>query len=404
MEVKENKTRIHIIDALRGFSLAGIVIVHMVEQYVAAAYPEGTMEAARLGTADYVVDGVIFLLLRGKFFALFSFLFGLSFFIQMDNASSKGESYGGRFVWRAIILLIIGYIHHMFYRGDILTIYAILALFLVPFYKLSNRWVYGMIAIIMLGLVRVGIFYTLGEEPNLSGIRMDPSDPQLLDYWTLLKEGSLGQVMYSNATEGVLMKTDYQIGIFYRGYLTFSFFLIGMLFGKSRYFSHIEESIKVTKKMLWVSIAVFVILFVVSGFLFQSLGPVESFDTLLSLAALHLVDLANVALTFMIIALFVLSYRTLRGMKWLSVFSPYGRMALTNYVLQTIIGTFILYGWGLGFLGEFRNIHLFGMAILLIAFQVLYSKWWLDHFRYGPLEWLWRCATKLQWQPFRKSN
>jgi uncharacterized protein len=396
------KRRIDIIDALRGFSLAGIVIVHVVEQYVAAATPEGTMEAARQGVADHIVDAFIMIILRGKFFALFSFLFGLSFFIQMDNASSRGESYGGRFIWRAVILFVIGYLHHMFYRGDILTIYAILAIFLVPFFKLSNKWAYGVIAIIFLGLVRIGVFYTIGHEPLLTDMKMEPSDPLLMEYWNLLKEGSLAQVMVANATEGMLMKTDFQIGIFYRGYLTFAFFLIGMLIGKSRYFEHFRDRIKTTKNVLWISIGAFLALFILTGFLFQSLGPEVTFDSLISIAALQAFDLANVALTFVIIALFVLSYKTVRGYKWLSVFSPYGRMALTNYFMQSIIGTFILYGWGLGYIGQWRNIHLFGIAIAMIVLQVLFSKWWLGRFRYGPLEGLWRSATRMEWQPFKK--
>jgi uncharacterized protein len=402
MKTPTLKNRIDIIDALRGFSLAGIVIVHVVEQYVAAATPEGTMEAARQGIADDIVDAFIFIFLRGKFFALFSFLFGLSFFIQMDNASSRGESYGARFIWRAVILFVIGYVHHMFYRGDILTIYAILAIFLVPFFNLNIKWAYGVIAIIFLGFVRIGVFYMMGSEPLLSEMTMDPSDPMLLEYWNIISQGSLPDVLKSNATEGMLMKTDFQIGIFYRGYLTFGFFLVGMLVGKGRYFEHFRDRIKMTKKTLWVSIAAFIVLFILSGMLFNAVGPEVTFDSFISIAALQVFDLANVALTLVIITLFVLSYKTIRGHRWLSVFSPYGRMALTNYFMQSIIGTFILYGWGLGYIGQLRNIHLFGIAIVMIILQVLFSKWWLARFRFGPLEGLWRSATRMEWISFRK--
>ncbi|QBA64204.1 hypothetical protein [Muriicola soli] len=139
----QKKPRIDIIDALRGISLAGIVIVHMVENYLASLPPEGAMEAAHQGTFDYVIDGIILLLLRGKFFALFSFLFGLSFFIQMKNADLKGRDYQLRFLWRLALLLLLGYFHSLFYRGDILTIYALLGVFLVPFYRLKKQWILG---------------------------------------------------------------------------------------------------------------------------------------------------------------------------------------------------------------------------------------------------------------------
>ncbi|MGB5646574.1 MAG: hypothetical protein WBM55_05595, partial [Muriicola sp.] len=133
-------SRMDIVDALRGFSLAGIVIVHMVENYIGAPFPEGTMEATHQGPLDYVVDGFILLFLRGKFFALFSFLFGLSFFIQMDKARRGGMDFRMRFLWRLMILLAIGFAHSLFYRGDILTIYALLGVLLIPCYKLKDRW------------------------------------------------------------------------------------------------------------------------------------------------------------------------------------------------------------------------------------------------------------------------
>ncbi|MBT8300867.1 MAG: DUF1624 domain-containing protein, partial [Maribacter sp.] len=121
MSVKPIKQRIEIIDALRGFSLAGIVVVHFVENFIGSAVPQNVLEGLHVGPLDYVVDAFIALFLRGKFFGLFSFLFGLSFFIQMDNAQEKGTFFGPRFLWRLVILLLIGGLHHMFYRGDILT-------------------------------------------------------------------------------------------------------------------------------------------------------------------------------------------------------------------------------------------------------------------------------------------
>ena len=152
------KQRIEIIDALRGFSLAGIVIVHFVENFIGSAVPQHVLEGLHVGPLDYVVDGFIALFLRGKFFALFSFLFGLSFFIQMDNGQKRGADFGPRFLWRVIILLLIGGLHHMFYRGDIITVYALLGIFLIPFYKLSNKWVLGFAALLFLGLGRFLVF------------------------------------------------------------------------------------------------------------------------------------------------------------------------------------------------------------------------------------------------------
>jgi uncharacterized protein len=145
MKQLSGKKRFQIIDALRGFALAGIVIVHMVENYLGAPASETAMAATHQGIADNVVDGFIYLFLRGKFFALFSFLFGLSFYIQMNNADKRGSSLNGRFLWRLLLLFLIGYLHHLFYRGDILTIYALLGIFLIPFHRMRNSIVMAVI-------------------------------------------------------------------------------------------------------------------------------------------------------------------------------------------------------------------------------------------------------------------
>ena len=130
--------RINSIDALRGFALAGVVLVHMVEQYIAGPAPEGFLEGLN-GIPDQIVQGFIQLFLTGKVFALFSILFGLSFTIQMQSAEKKGVKFGGRFLWRAVLLFIIGYFHQLFYRGDILTIYAVLALSLIHISEPTRR-------------------------------------------------------------------------------------------------------------------------------------------------------------------------------------------------------------------------------------------------------------------------
>ncbi len=124
--------RINSVDALRGFALAGVVLVHMVEQYIAGPAPEGFMEGVN-GIPDQIVQGLLQIFFSGKFFALFSIIFGLSFAIQMQSAEKKNVKFGWRFLWRAVLLFVIGFVHQLFYRGDILTVYAVLAPFLIPF-------------------------------------------------------------------------------------------------------------------------------------------------------------------------------------------------------------------------------------------------------------------------------
>ncbi len=396
------KPRIEIVDALRGFSLAGIVIVHMVENYVGAPTPEGAMEATHQGIPDDIVDGFIFLLLRGKFFALFSFLFGLSFFIQMNNAHNKGQDLRGRFLWRLAILFGIGYVHHLFYRGDILTIYAVLGILLIPFYKLNNKWILGITTLIFLGLGRYIVFILTKGTNIFMQDDLSPNSPIIATYYNVLKEGGLWDVFRSNAIEGHLMKMHFQLGVFSRAYLTFGFFLLGLFVGRFKFFQNFLEHKKLIKKVLLWSIGLFVLSIGIAIALFSQLGPEVKFDNWLAMLGLTAIDLNNIAMTFIILALFVILYRKVKAGRWLAKFAPYGRMALTNYVFQSIVGTFIFFGWGLGYLGELRNIYTFLIAIFMIFGQLILSKWWLKYFYYGPLEWVWRSLTYFRIFPMRR--
>lgn len=397
-DIKTNN-RITIIDALRGFSLAGIVIVHMVENYVAAPSPEGAMDAVRLGIPDYIVDGFIFLFLRGKFFALFSFLFGLSFFIQMDSAHNRGEDFRWRFLWRLILLFVVGYIHHLFYRGDILTIYAVLGVFLIPFYKMPTKYILGLVGLLFLGLGRYIVFAINGVENIFMEGEFDPNSPAISAYYEIIKNGSLIEVFKSNATDGQLMKMDFQLGIFSRGYLTYAFFLLGLVVGRMQFFRNFIEQKKLTMDVMWWSLGIFVVSIGLIAWIFAPMGPNVTFDNWRAMFGLTAFDLNNIGMTGIILAGFVLLYRKAKAGRILAKFAPYGRTALTNYVLQTIIGTYVLYGWGLGYLAELRNIYTFLMAILLIAIQMMISKWWLRRFYYGPFEWLWRSLTHFKMYP-----
>lgn len=400
--ISHSTERITIIDALRGFALAGIVICHVVENYIASAAPPAFNEAVHQGIVDNIVDGFIGIFLRGKFIALFSFLFGLSFFIQMDNANKRGGYFGGRFLWRLILLFGIGFVHSLFYRGDILTVYAVLGVFLIPFYKVDNKWILGFSALLFLGLARFVLYMITGGEGLFIDMDMDPESPKVLAYYDILKNGSLMDVFATNATEGHIDKAEFQYGVFGRGYFTFAFFLVGLVAGRSEFFKRFREEQKLMKKVLIYAIIVFVVGFGIMAGGFVSMGTEFNMKSWNAMIGFTGMDIVNAAMTVIYIVLFAMWYKKVKGERFLSKFAPYGRMALTNYVFQSIIFTFILFGWGLGFIGELRQAYTFLIALVFIAIQMLLSKWWLQHFKYGPLEWLWRSLTFFKVFPFKK--
>ena len=400
----KNPPRIQSIDALRGIALAGIAICHLTENFIGAPFPEEFDMAVHPSVIDTIVDGLIFFLLRGKFIALFSFLFGLSFFIQMNKSAESGTNFGGRFLWRLIILLCIGYVHSLFYRGDILTIYALLGIFLIPFYKINTKWIIVFASLLFLGLGRAIVFsITHGDSIWGGPTNIDSNATWLIDYYGTLKNGSLFDVFRANAIDGHRDKWDFQFGFFGRGYFTFAFFLIGLYAGRSNFFKNFsKEKARIKRLLIW-SIIVLIVALILTAVFFSSLGESPSLDNWTAMAGLTAMDIANTAMTFIYIAVFAILYQKERTGEWLTHFAPYGRMALTNYVVQSIIGTGLLYGWGLGLIGELRQLYTFGLSFLVIIIQVRFSRLWLSKFRYGPIEWLWRSLTFLKFFPLRNT-
>ncbi len=399
-----DKNRIITIDALRGFALAGVALVHMVEQYIAGPHPDGFMEGVN-GLPDQIIQGLIGVFFTGKFFALFSILFGLSFFIQMDSADKKGEDFGGRFLWRAALLFLIGYVHQLFYRGDILTIYAVLAPFLIPFYRMSSKWLLVTAGLIFLGVPRFIAFALFGSE-GVTGVHpmMDNNNELVRSYMDTIANGSLAEVFHANATYGMLTKIDFQVSFFGRFYYTFAYFLIGLWLGKTGIFRDLSAFSKQIKNVMLWSIGALMLSFVFTAVTFATAPQPIDYSSWQFMFGMNFFDWVNISMSAIILCGFLMLYQRKPWEKRLDFFAPYGRMALTNYFMQSVIGTFIFFGWGLGYLGTLGALTCFLMGIVLIIAQTLFSKYWLSRFRYGPLEWLWRCGTYLKWQPFVKTG
>ncbi len=397
--------RLEVVDALRGFSLAGIVFVHLLEQYVAGPMPEEVMDIANSGIHNQVVTVLAELLVRGKFFALFSVLFGLSFFLQMDRAAVRNEPYSLRFLWRLVLLFGIGWVHSLFYRGDILTIYALIGVLLLPAFRLPDRALVGLAVLLFLGLGRYLIFALYHHEPiMLAGVE-DSKDPAALQYYELLKNGSFWEVAKSNATYGLLSKAEFQVNVFGRAYLTLAFFLVGLWLGRIGFFHRMISDQKMLRKQLFISLGFTVAMLLGVIGVFSIIGAEEqAFTTWLSMVGLTVFDLLNLGFTALIFFGFLMIWNKPGGRRFFQNLIPYGRMALTQYFLQTLIGTWLLFGWGLGLLGKLQNIYLFLIACAMILVQVAMSKWWLTRFRYGPLEWAWRSLTYFKVQPFYRQK
>ncbi len=395
--------RIESVDAFRGFALAGIVIVHVVEQYLGSAMPRG-VEHAATSPLDPIVSGLVLFLLQGKFFALFAMLFGISFFIMMDGAARKGAPFAGRFVWRLVLLFGFGLIDLAFYRADILTAYAFIGLALPLFYRVPSRALLVTAAILFIGIGRYAAFGIFGE--SIFGTSVLSNDTAVArDFYATVVNGSFAAVASDNLRTGAWMKLEALFGTFGRGYLTLGFFLVGLCLGRIRLFARIEHFAPAIKKAARVALGAhvlaFVALFGIKTTLFGSAEP--RYDQLGGMVLMSFWDLAGVTLTALILCLFLLAFRR-RPDGLLAKLAPFGRMALTNYVVQSIVGTFFFYGWGLGRINTLSVTSCAIVGVTLIAAQIVTSTLWLRAFHYGPLEWAWRCLTWGRLVPLRKTG
>ena len=200
MQVASPNNRIEAVDALRGFALAGIVFAHMIEQFIGAPRPESW--AVESNIFDHMASGFHFIFVMGKFFSIFAVLFGMSFAIMMGNAAAKGRSFSGRFIWRLAILGAIGFVHSLFYRGDILTVYVAIGFCLPLFYRVSSKTLWFIVVLLCLGAGRY-LFYLLTGTASILSYEYTPESPVVAADSLSLTDSSVICVVCPNGAVGL---------------------------------------------------------------------------------------------------------------------------------------------------------------------------------------------------------
>jgi len=246
----------------------------------------------------------------------------------------------------------------------------------------------------LLGVPRLAIQLSGGGS-------MESSPENDLHYWNAVKSGAFSEIVWLNSWDGFWQKMEFQFGFFSRGYQSFGWFLLGLLAGRLRLFELAEAYRPLWRKLLRYGLFIFLGLIAVAALIFGVFGK-KIPESVSNFLGISFFDWANIALTFAYIGAFALLFLKPNWQRRLLVFAPYGRMALTNYVLQTLIGTAIFFSFGLGLIGDFGNSVTLPLGLAVCVVQIWWSARWLQHFQYGPLEWLWRSLTWFSWQPFRK--
>jgi uncharacterized protein len=396
--------RIEAIDVLRGFTLFGIMLVHMVEQYYAGPVPEKVVSAAP-SIPDGIANAFVDIFIRGKFYMIFSFLFGLSFFLQ---SSKHDSSFLIRFAWRLLILFGIGLVHHLHYRGDILSIYAILGFGLLLFSWLPDRMLFVVAVILVLNvpghLTRIiQELIRTSPESGQAGI-FNQDQNVLMKYYQTVKFGSYGDILLANLAD-FSTKMKFQV-VFGRLYITLGLFLLGVYAGRKKWFDNLPEKRPALKKFvrysLWTLLGVFLTALAVFGGA-NVLGiPVA--QSVQFIVGMIFFDLFNLPMAVFYVAGIVLLFLNEKWTKRLMVFYPVGRMGLTVYLLQSLMGTLIFFSYGLGLLFELGAATCLAIGLILFVVEIFFARVWFNYFQYGPVEWLWRSLTYFKIQPMKKEE
>ena len=345
---------------------------------------------------DQTVQQLTRLFFVGKFFTIFSFLFGLSFAIQLANAARKGESISGRFTWRLVLLAIIALIHGAFFSGDILIIYAALGLLLIPVQKLNTTVLAAVGVVLVLNIpgLMIGLSRVNSAEPPPAVAPAAPTGTSPQRQFEIKQQGTVGELVYLNLTESLPGKLDFQIRTG-RLWMTYGLFLLGLCAGRLQLFKDSDASRVFFRGLLIGAGTLALITTVIAAFPPPAAGSwkyaqvLATFSFSVQQASLSAVYLAMVTLWF---------WRApTRGL--LPQLAPMGKMGLTTYLMQTVFGIALFYGIGFGMLGHMGTTAAIASGIAFYVAQVLMSRWWMRHFSMGPVEWAWRSLTFFKWQP-----
>lgn len=365
----------------------GLFLVHSVEQYETFwAHPDfGTVFQWDFG------------LFSGKAYALMALCFGVSFYLIMEGAARRGQDFRWRFAWRLTLLAGIGLVHTIFYRGDILQIIAVLGFAMLPLDRIkSNK-----LLLILAGLCFLELPLLLRAWLAARGVAWAAAPPLYYNDpgMTALLHGTFPEVMRANLTAGLVINWSYSIESG-RVAQMLGLFMVGLVLGRVGFFTD-PDRFKLQRRAL-LALAVVVALplhfygsdtlnsIMPDGPVRQNLGSALEKWTGLAVATAELL---------LFIELFQSAARP-----FARLFAAPGRMTLTLYVGQSVVFCPVFYGYGLGLNGVLTPGPSLAIGIIAVVAQGILAHFWMRRFHYGPLEWLWRAATRTSLDvPFLKT-
>ncbi len=395
--------RIAVLDIIRGFALLGIFLMNI--EFFNRSFQSiiSGLEAAQ--GLDYLAGWLIYVFVQGKFWVLFSLLFGMGFVVMRDRAMVAGRSFVAPYVRRTMALALFGLAHiYLLWVGDILLLYAISAMFLLAFFQLRGHalWLIGLFLYYAVVILAIGGGFALTVMPA-----------------DILSE--INQKMQKDVDSGLTAASVYASGNFFeittqrhRDYWGYMFdqaitaqsvmalgvFLLGNALISTGRIQQPRQHRQFFSLLLIGGLVLAV------AFIGLSLSVGTSFpdnDQIgKAILASGLMLAGNLPLAMAYFSILVLICSSDIGIRMLSFLAPAGRMALTNYLLQSLLCSLIFYGYGAGLYGQIGRAGQVAIVFVTFAAQLILSYWWLQRFTFGPLEWVWRAVTYQKFSPLRR--
>ena len=376
--------RLDSIDILRGVALFGVLVVNLIMEFRVSLFQQFLPVSTAATTADRIVEVFVSLALESKAFCLFSLLFGVGLAIQFERLSRRGAPLA-LLVRRLLALLAIGVLHLFFiWNGDILTEYSLAGLVALPFLFAGTRVVLAGSAVFLLLYLGLPLLPAPIPWPDPAWISQ-----HIVDANRVYATGSMSDVLRFSAHE-IPSLLPLHLYVFPR---TVALFLFGAFVWRVGVIRHAELHRRLLLGVAYLGVAI--------GGLLTMFGAMKAWPKAVAAAVAYLSAVAPIILALGYGAAVICLVEFTAARKVLSAVAPLGRTAFSNYLLQSVVFGWTFFGYGLGVFGHLGAAAALLLGVAIYGLQVGLSAWWLRHYRFGPLEWLWRTLMYGARQPMR---
>ena len=394
------RERVEVMDVLRGVALLGILLMN-IEAFVGPLMESITGVNPRFSGIDRSVDAAIYVLVQGKFITMFSLLFGMGFAVMLERANAGGRNGTALYARRLLALLGIGLAHALLvWSGDILLTYALLGFVLLLCFRRTPvsrlpKWGVALFVLPLLLTFAMAGFATLAAQDPQAAAEFQKGMAAQAQQINALVEGerlAFGAGSYADAVAQRATDTGAMLGflVFFAPTLL-GVFLFGAWFMRSGTIRDSAAHLPLFRRLRNIGFGIGLPLMLWSAWTHPTMSFSEM--SLGSAAAQAAAQVANLLMMLGYLSVIVLAMQRPSWANRLRLLAPAGRMALTNYLMQSVVCTLVFYGYGLGFFEQLPRAWQPLFVLALFALQVVFSHWWLARYRLGPMEWLWRWMT-----------